>query len=93
MTFIVHSIVIICFKFLFVDRLGPTATLKTQSSRGLLVAVSHEIFVRNHLNFDKNAKWAKKDVCLVCFFNFFETIVKQQLLQGSKFCDTELRYF
>ena len=27
MTVFVHSIVIICFKFLFVDRLGPTATL------------------------------------------------------------------
>ena len=28
MTVFVHSIVIISFKFLFVDRLGPTATLK-----------------------------------------------------------------
>ena len=27
MTVLVHSIAIICFKFLFVDRLGPTATL------------------------------------------------------------------
>ena len=27
MTVFVHSIVIICFRFLFVDRLGPTATL------------------------------------------------------------------
>ena len=27
MTVFVHSIVIICFKFLFVDRFGPTATL------------------------------------------------------------------
>ena len=27
MTVSVHSIVIICLKFLFVDRLGPTATL------------------------------------------------------------------
>ena len=29
MTVFVHSIVIISFKFLFVDRLGPTATLRT----------------------------------------------------------------
>ena len=28
MTVFVHSIVIICFKFLFVDRLGPTAMLR-----------------------------------------------------------------
>ena len=28
MTVFVHSIVIICFRFLFVDRLGPTATLR-----------------------------------------------------------------
>ena len=27
MTVFVHSIAIICFKLLFVDRLGPTATL------------------------------------------------------------------
>ena len=31
MTVFVHSIVIICFKFLFVDRLGPTATLSLGS--------------------------------------------------------------
>ena len=31
MTVYVHSMAIICFKFLFVDRLGPTATLKGQS--------------------------------------------------------------
>ena len=40
--------------------------------------------------FTQNAKWANKDVCSV-FFNFFEMNVKQQLLLGSKFCDTELR--
>ena len=39
----------------------------------------------------QNAKLAKKDVCLVYFLNSFEMNVKQQLLLGSKFCDTELR--
>ena len=32
MTVFVHSIVIICFKFLFVDLLGPTATLIMENS-------------------------------------------------------------
>ena len=32
MTVFVHSIVTICFKFLFVDRSSPTATLKEVSS-------------------------------------------------------------
>ena len=33
MTVLVHSIVIICFKFLFVDHLGPTATLNVYHER------------------------------------------------------------
>ena len=30
MAVFVHSVIIICFMFLFVDRLGPTATLNKQ---------------------------------------------------------------
>ena len=39
----------------------------------------------------QNTKWGKKDACLVCLLNFFEMNVKELLLLGSKFCDTELR--
>ena len=47
MTVFVHSIVIICFKFLFVDRLGPIATLS--------------IPIQNHCDLvSKN--WAKKQI-------------------------------
>ena len=31
MTVFIHSIAIICFKFLFVERLGPTATLNAEN--------------------------------------------------------------
>ena len=51
---------------------------KTQSSGCLLAAISHEITQ----SLTQNTKWAKKDVCLVCFLNLFEMNVKQQLFQS-----------
>ena len=41
MTAFVHSIVIISFKFLFVDRLGPTATLRLRSHGNDIVPLSY----------------------------------------------------
>ena len=42
-----------------------TELLKTQFSGGLLVTISHEIFVQNYSNFDTKRQMAKKDICLV----------------------------
>ena len=56
-----------------------------QSSRGLLVAYPSKYLFKIAQTLTQNAKWAKKDDCLVCFLNFLEVSVKQQFLLGSKF--------
>ena len=42
MAVFVHSVVIICFKCLFVDRLGPTATLRLMTTRIFLYYFSRD---------------------------------------------------
>ena len=42
--------------------------LKTQSSRGLLVAISHEIFVRNHSNFDTKCQMIQERRTLITIY-------------------------
>ena len=48
MTVFVHSIVIICFKFLFVDRLGPIETLTTRNLR--MIGQGKDHIINSDLN-------------------------------------------
>ena len=43
MAVFVHSIVIFCFKFLIVNRLGPTATLKVEVTESRIKICTQEL--------------------------------------------------
>ena len=73
MTVFVHSIVIICFKFLFVDRLGPPATSshsirlrcntvhKQTSSPTTNAKRLYELFLSFLHSFGISGKWCVED--------------------------------
>ena len=65
--------------------------LKMQSSQVFLLPYLTKYLFEITQTLTQKAKCTKKDVCLVCFLNFFDMNVKQQLLLGSKFCDAEMR--
>ena len=49
-----------------------TELLETQSSRYRLVAISHEIFVRNHSNFETKCQMGSKRCLFSLFVKFLE---------------------